>query len=107
MILALPLLLLAACSVDDEAANDQVNRDAEHIGNAAAATGGEAAGDAVPADPGGERDGNAASTAGEPSGSAAPVASAPSGRAVGNASGEIDPEAETRRDRTGSVGNGQ
>ena len=85
MILAIPLLLLGACNVDSDAANDQVrlDYDQERIENAAR---------------------TAAGTAREVGAAAANVASTP-GRAISNEVGDIDVDVDVSRNRSRAAEN--
>jgi hypothetical protein len=85
IILALPLLALAACNVDNDAANDKVTLkyDEQRIKNTARAT---------------------ARTAKEV-GSAAGNVAVTTGRAIKKEVGDVDVDVDVRRRRTESAGN--
>jgi len=85
LILALPLLPLAACSVDNDAANDQMTLEynQQRIEDAAA---------------------DAANTAREVGSSVRNVA-ASAGQAIENEVGDIDVDVDVTRNRTGEAGN--
>lgn len=83
ILIALPLLALAACNVSNDAANDQmsVTYDEERIRNAAAAT---------------------ARTAKEVGAGVGNVA-ASTGRAIENEVGDVDVDVDVRRNRDGAA----
>lgn len=85
MIPAMALLMLGACNVDNDAANEQVrlDYDRERIENAAR---------------------TAAGTAREVGAAAGNVAST-TGRAIRNEVGDIDVDVDVTRNRTGEAGN--
>jgi hypothetical protein len=80
-LLALPFLLLGACSVDNDAANDQVRVEYNE-----------------------QRIEDAARSARDVAKGAGNVVAA-SGRAIRNEIGDIDVDVDVRRDRSGNAGN--